>query len=378
MKKILITAFLLTSIALFSEAQEYVTGTIKNGTQPNSVMIAVKSNTTFTGNFSNVQFMVQIPNTVSPQPTASVLTNSLSSNITSAYSTQVTNESGFYNYLFSAVVVGSPSFTFNAGTEYNVLEVQFTNGPDGFLSEVRLGHLADGGSTTQLAFYIEMGGNDFTDYTDMFYGSGASNGGNFSAYSYVPINGIALPLNLTKFTANKVNDDAILNWTIENQSSLSNSFDIERSLDGISFVKIANVLVNPNNNLQADYQYIDSKVSSIRNNGIIYYRLKLNENNSHYTYSAIKNIKIPKTVLPVSIYPNPTKNKTNLSFELDIAKKVCIYITDMNGSKLEKINYNGLKGLNNVSLDLSKYAKGIYTVVFEDESNNQILKAIKL
>ena len=104
MKKITILLFAIVLGMSAVYAQGSFRATLKPGGISNSVMIALLPNSSFVGKFSNVQFTLQIPNTV-PQPTVTIRSNPLSTYIpTVNYNTQVTNEGGFYTFLFSAAV----------------------------------------------------------------------------------------------------------------------------------------------------------------------------------------------------------------------------------------------------------------------------------
>jgi hypothetical protein len=371
MKKYILSFLLLTVITTVSFSQEYVSGTINHGSVLNSVMLAIKSNTTFTSQFSNVQFLVQIPNTVTPQPTATILSNPLSTYINSTYATQVTDEGGFYNYLFSTVVVGATPFTFTSNTEYNALEIKFENGPTDILSDVRFGHLPDGGSTSQLAFYIEMG-NDFTNYSNMFYGEGSSNGGSYSSYSYVPLSNVSLPNSITNFSVAKKNDNALLNWTLDNQVFTNGTFDIERSIDGLSFVKIGTVNITNS----SAYQFVDQNISAVKKSGLIYYRLKQSDLISRYSYTEIKSIKMDASV-NVSVYPNPTAQKLTLQFESISNQPTKVTITDLNGKIVKTLNHNSIEGVNTLSLNLQSLSRGVYNIVVSQSGNNKQAQFIK-
>ncbi|HEY0039436.1 MAG TPA: hypothetical protein VGB71_02180, partial [Flavisolibacter sp.] len=58
---------LLLSILLFSFSNaQLIQGTLKPGSTPNSVIVAIRSNTTFTGQITGLNITLQIPSTVSP------------------------------------------------------------------------------------------------------------------------------------------------------------------------------------------------------------------------------------------------------------------------------------------------------------------------
>jgi hypothetical protein len=372
----------ILSLALFSGmaamAQERIQGTIKPGSSPNSVMVAIRSNTTFSGNFSNVQFMLQIPNTATPQPVVQIKSNPLSANIpTPNYLTQVVDEGGFYNYLFAATVTGSPLFNFTSGVEVNALELEILNGPTA-TATVRLGHLPDGGSTFQLAFYVEMNGNDYTNNSAMFYASGsgsATNGGGYSTYSFTTLPNISLPAHFLAFTAYKASSNAVLDWSMENQDANMNYFEVERSFDGARFNSIGRVEINrttPN----AQYTYTDVNVFE-NYNGKAFYRIKLYERNGEALYSPIRTLRPDSKAFALNIYPNPVQKEANIAFTMDKAQPITIQLTDMRGKRIADFPMQTQKGLNQKKIDVSSLAAGTYMFLIRTEDESQTVPFVK-
>lgn len=370
---VLLTAF---GFSKLSAQSEYVSGSLKYGTLSNSIMLTMKSNTTFTGNFSNVQFMVQVPNTVSPQPTATILNNPLNAALNGAtFQTQVTNENGFYNYLFSAIAIGSPSFTFNSGVEYNALEIKFSDGPSGLFSDVRLGHLADGGSTSQLAFYIELG-SDYTNYTNMFYGTGSINGGSYSAYSYVPLTNVLLPVQFTDFSVVKSKNDALLQWNVENQTPNTATFQIERSLNAIQFTSIAQLPAKINNT-KGSYTYNDVNAGLLKEEGLIYYRIKQTDLDGKYTYSNVRSIRIMQNPLQLTVFPNPVKDNTRLRFESNSQQAVRINVYDAQGKIVHVQSHVPRIGQNQLNLGLAHLNAGTYLITVTNGQESSSISVTK-
>ncbi len=77
---------------------------------------------------------------------------------------------------------------------------------------------------------------------------------------------------LEKFTATEVNDDIVLNWTIE-QGSTCNGIDITRSSDSLNFILIGDIEgICGDQEKSIPYTFVDE--NPIRNQ-INYYRLEL-------------------------------------------------------------------------------------------------------
>ena len=164
-------------LALKPGTSQTVQGTILPGTAANSVIFALKSSGAFSAPFTNVQFVLQIPNTVTPIPTVQIKNNFLATyiptyNFNAVSSTTpiaFSNEGGYYNYLFSSAPTGAPLYSFTT-TQFNVLELEIINGPL-IYQTVRFAHLAGGGASSQHNFYIEADGLDYTNVAAMFYGA---------------------------------------------------------------------------------------------------------------------------------------------------------------------------------------------------------------
>ena len=134
MKKSLIISFVFLLIGKWGISQT-VQGTLLPGSAINRVIFAIKASAPFSASFSNVLFVLQIPNTVSPIPTVSIFNNPLSgfiptgsynnSTVSSTTPIAFSNEGGYYNYLFSSVPTGQPPYNFLTTTT-NVLEVQIS------------------------------------------------------------------------------------------------------------------------------------------------------------------------------------------------------------------------------------------------------------
>ncbi len=376
--KILLALIFTASFGVNVLAQSFK-GTIVAGSAPNSVMLKIRPNATLSGQITNLQFTVQIPNTVSPQPTASIRSNPLSANVpTLNYLTQVTNEGGFYTYLFAATTVGSPVFNFTNGVEVNALEIQFGSGPAA-TSSVRFAHLPDGGSTFQLAFYVEVAGNDLTDYPAPFYGPGAVNGGSptGSAYSFVPIAGIALPVKFTAFSATKKDNDALLTWTVENEIPTTARYEVERSIDGNTFDKIATLARDNSNNTSKTYNTIDPNLSSTKKSGLIYYRIKQLDLDGRVVYSDIKFVRMAENG-GISIFPNPAQDFTNLSIDATNAGLVVVDLVNADGKQFSTTSMQVQKGTNIKRIPTNNLPAGTYLMRIKIENEIQVIKLTKL
>ncbi|MCE7926749.1 MAG: DUF839 domain-containing protein [Haliscomenobacteraceae bacterium CHB4] len=96
--------------------------------------------------------------------------------------------------------------------------------------------------------------------------------------------GAPLPLELTWFNVETDRSEITLHWKASNATGFDN-FDIERSADGIKFQKIGQVKAPAAAFAAHQFLFPDKDATA----GCYYYRLKMNDLNGKYSYSAIKN-----------------------------------------------------------------------------------------
>lgn len=373
MKKSLLLSIICTAILWSASAQTSFRATINPGSTPNSIMIVLLPNSALLGKITNVQFTLQVPNSITNQPVVTIKSNPLSAYIPTAnYLTQVTNEGGFYTYLFAATITGGNAYAFQQGVELNALEIEFNNsiGP----TTGRLTHLASGGSTGQLAFYVEIDGNDLTNYSAMFYGDGAVNGGVYENTSYVPLANLRLPIEWLKLEVAKRDIDALITWTAAAEERNSN-YTVERSYDSRNFNTIGIIKSLNNHNLQNDYSFTDVGVGN-QQNSIVYYRIKQVDMGGNASYSRILSIRFGNSNSLPTLYPNPAKNQTILAVDLPAQEKICIQVLDPTGRVIISINKVFTKGYNQYSLSVVDLAKGHYSVNLRSITLNKTFKLV--
>jgi hypothetical protein len=353
---------------------EIFSGSIKTGSSPNTVIIFIKPSASFSGKFSNIQFNIQIPDYFSPAPTAFIKNNFLSNYLPSSnFIYTVTNEGGFLNYLFNVNCQGSSEFFFQSGVPIRVIEVEFTGGPLGTIAYSRLGHLDKGGDINgQLSFYVEVSGNDNTNYSNMFYGNGASNHGNYSGYSFVPIQNMVIPLSDIDLHIFNKKDDALIKWDVINQKDNVIKYEVERSLDGFHFQPIGNLTPNS----QYSYQYYDQQISSLVMDEFVFYRIKESNNDNTTNYSETKSLEL-SSLTRTSIFPVPCHEQLSIKTISKFDRTESIKIKDITGKLLITKITKFQKGNNVINIDVSNLPNGTY-LIFIGEGITYLKKFVKI
>jgi hypothetical protein len=147
--------------------------------------------------------------------------------------------------------------------------------------------------------------------------------GLFSAF----IPAAATPVTLLNFTGRLDRNDVQLHWETATEQN-SEAFEIERSYDGIQFLKIARVAAAGNSTSIQSYSYHDLGISQERN----YYRLKQIDLDGKYEYSRIIMIRNPiLNKSPIQVLNNPFGNTIDLQLGNIYKGRADFRLFDMNG-----------------------------------------------
>jgi hypothetical protein len=157
------------------------------------------------------------------------------------------------------------------------------------------------------------------DYTNPTFfpittdGTTGDGGIDLVAYTGVAQELASLPVTLVSFTAQKVNDNAILQWTTASEQN-SHFFEIQRSADGVNYIRISEMAAAGNSVTEQHYQYADNiKPLTAK---LIYYRIKMANIDNSFTYSGSALIKNNNNKTQLKIYPQPLAAQTYI----DVAK----------------------------------------------------------
>ena len=184
----------------------------------------------------------------------------------------------------------------------------------------------------------------------------------FVGDSYIgPKSNDPLPVKLLGFTAAKTGDKVLLSWQVTNEEN-NDRYEVEYSADGTRFNKIGTV--KSSNGISNNYQLMHSSPDVSRAN---FYRLKQIDADGKFSYSPVRMVKFGKNLLTIT--PNPAINFVRI---YSSQSPVNINIFDQGGKKVaSQVLTNGM-----MQIDISRFAKGAYTVVAEDKGERIETKRI--
>lgn len=167
-----------------------------------------------------------------------------------------------------------------------------------------------------------------------------------------------LPVMLINLNAQLKNKQALLTWVTSTEIN-NNHFEVERSFDGITFIKVGEVAGSGNSYSLRQYRFVDE----LTNTKTTYYRLKQVDFNGAFTYSNIVNVNSEKlnVASQINIYPNPASN----SISIDGLYEQAI-IFDAIGHVVATVTKNGL-------IDIGHLTPGMYFM----KTSTETVKFIK-
>ncbi len=116
------------------------------------------------------------------------------------------------------------------------------------------------------------------------------------------LNMFPLPVTFSDFRAYQKNSDIELAWKIQTEIN-TYKYDVEKSSNGRTFVKIGEVMATGGNGV-IDYTFLDVQPNS----GDNFYRLRVIDRDAQYKYSAIVRVNL-SNASQLMFYPNPVTER---------------------------------------------------------------------
>ncbi len=169
----------------------------------------------------------------------------------------------------------------------------------------------------------------------------------------------ALPITLSKFSANQLsNADVTIQWRTEQEIN-ADKFNIEKSSDGNTFSDVSIVKAQGFSNAVKDYSFTDKNPNS--KGEFIYYRLKMIDKDGTYKYSNIAKVSLltKETIVKnVATINNSSYNSFEINILSPSVQPLKINWVNSNGQLVTEETKNLAKGSNTFTLSNSKIGKG--------------------
>lgn len=170
---------------------------------------------------------------------------------------------------------------------------------------------------------------------------------------------------------------ANITWSTTDEKDVK-SFEIERSIDNINFIKVATTPAKGNTVGNTDYS-LDNEIKQLMNEVIIYYRVKVYDVDGQYLYSNTVYVNpIQNAVDDVVIFPAPFTSSVTIGYNATESSTLEIEITDMLGSIVKQQSAEVAVGQNSILVkELANLATGNYFIkIFDINTNKSFVKKI--
>lgn len=177
-----------------------------------------------------------------------------------------------------------------------------------------------------------------------------------------------LPVTGLEFSAVKEGSSARLVWSTYTETN-NKGFIVQKSLNGNAFDSIGFV-ISLNSGSGSNYSFTDNNPGGNK----VFYRLKqLDIDGIRFSYSPIKYVDFSGEE-KATIYPNPVKNRLNISSSHEFSDATIASIYSYSGRLIKHVSLNNiLQGI-----DVSNISKGTYIIKIQDEGVKFQLSFIKI
>ncbi len=167
-----------------------------------------------------------------------------------------------------------------------------------------------------------------------------------------------IPVELTSFTANVIDNAVILKWSTATETNNA-GFSVERSNDNTAFSEIAYVDGNGTTTELQEYSYTDNTVGT----GTYFYRLKQIDFSGTYEYSDAVEAEVigPLTFGLEQNYPNPFNPATTIKYSIPEMSKVSLTLFNLLGEEVTTlVNEEKSAGNYTVEFNAANLPSGVY------------------
>ncbi|GAB3873902.1 hypothetical protein GCM10028824_26270 [Hymenobacter segetis] len=188
-----------------------------------------------------------------------------------------------------------------------------------------------------------------------------------------------LPVQLTSFTAERRDDNALLRWTTA--SELNNAyFAVQSSTDGSRYSTIGKVRGHGSTSMAQAYTWADARLNHSPA-AVIYYRLAQVDADSSRHYSPVRTLATAPVAglgLRVQAYPSPSQSPCSLRIDGAQEGPVTLRLTDALGHKVAEHQLLLVAGSNSLPLaEANGLLPGIYLVQVQQGAVRRTIRLVR-
>lgn len=161
----------------------------------------------------------------------------------------------------------------------------------------------------------------------------------------------------------------MLVWQVASEQN-NDYFQIEYSLDAISWEVIGEVSSLGNHNELTDYNFDLGRLHP----GDNFVRLSQKDKNGELEHLQVLSTKLEANI---EVYPNPANNNSKVTVDLsEINKEAKIFITSVDGRILETMEYNPVSSPDLIQISTSNLNSGTYIIIVSSTNNSRSIPLV--
>jgi hypothetical protein len=176
---------------------------------------------------------------------------------------------------------------------------------------------------------------------------------------------LPLPAEGLTASASADKDVATVKWSTLSEHNTA-YFEVERSTDNRNFTATGNqVQAAGNKDTKSEY-LIKDNIAGLGSE-MIFYRIKLVDQDGKVTYSNIAAVRVSKKP-GVTVWPNPFKSSVTVSVTAEKETTIEVNMFDVGGKILKKVSQNVPKGTSHIAMQgLDQMPAGVYLIEITDK-----------
>lgn len=179
-----------------------------------------------------------------------------------------------------------------------------------------------------------------------------------------------LPVEMTSFTATAEGTTNVLAWETASEENNAH-FDVQRSTNGTDFERIDKIEGNGTTVEVSNYSFVDEAPATVS-----YYRLHQVDLDGKMDYSDVVTVKREMLEGQLNIAPNPVTSRLNVTFNTT-TETATFRVFDVRGKLVRNVEQSTNVGANNISLNISELAQGMYFLEVISDNEIQRVQFIK-
>ena len=182
----------------------------------------------------------------------------------------------------------------------------------------------------------------------------------------------ALPVTLLDFTVTPKENDALLNWSTEQELN-SKSFTIQRSSDGQHFDDLGSVNAEGTTYVVSKYSFTDEGIM-ISGKPVVYYRLNAIDKDGKSALTNIISLRINgNSQWSVRLLSNPVKDFVSILLS-NVSGKLQLSVRDISGKIMYAKSMENINGQITLPVPLQS---GMYLLEVDNNNERKIIKFVK-